>query len=155
VARRLGAQITGCAGRGGGAVRVDAGTLIAEAAKAIEVGRRELEAGNVEAGADHACAAMLRTASACLSVDGLAPEDPGAVCVAYGQRFSRTGRLYSAYHRWLLDAMDLRKASTGDLPARIDASAAATAIERAGLFRDAVVLFVDRSGRGSSPARPG
>jgi uncharacterized protein (UPF0332 family) len=132
-------------------LRVDAATLIAEAAKAIEVGHRELDAGNVEVGADRACAAMLRLASACLSVDGLAPEDPGAICVAYGQRFSSTGRLYSAYHRWLLDAMDLRKASMGDLPARIDAAAAATAIERAELFRDAVVRFLDRSGRGTSP----
>jgi uncharacterized protein (UPF0332 family) len=133
-------------------VRVDARTLIDEAGKAIEVGRRELTAGDVEAGADRACAAMLRLASACLAVDGLAPADPGAICVAYGQRFSRTNRLYSAYHRWLLDAMDLRKLSTGDLPTRIDAAAAATAIERAELFRDAVVRFLDGSGRGTSPA---
>jgi uncharacterized protein (UPF0332 family) len=126
-------------------VKSDARTLVDEARKALEVGRRELEAGDIEMGADRACVAMLRVASACLAVDGLAPADPGAICVEYGRRFSRTSRLYSAYHRWLLDAMDLRRAATGDLPTKVDAAAAETALERAELFRDAVIRFLDRN----------
>jgi uncharacterized protein (UPF0332 family) len=126
-------------------VKSDARTLVDDARKALEVGRREFEAGDVEMGADRACVAMLRVASACLAVDGLAPTDPSAICVAYGQRFSRTSRLYSAYHRWLLDAMDLRKAVTGDLPTKVDAAAAETALERAELFRDAVLRFLERN----------
>jgi hypothetical protein len=66
--------------------------------------------------------------------------------VAYGERFGRTARLYSAYHRWLLDAVDLRKASTRELAGPIDHAAAATAVERADIFRDAVYRFVERHG---------
>ena len=125
-------------------MRADPRELVEEAAKTLEIGRRELEAGDVEVGADRACVAMLRLAAACLAVDGLSPIDPAAICVAYGQRFSGTSRLYSAYHRWLLDALDLRRAVAGDLPARIDAAAAATTLERAELFRDAVARFLER-----------
>jgi len=127
-------------------VRPTAKRLVEEAGRAIEIGRRELGAGDIEVGADRACVAMLRLASACLEVDGLTPAAPAEVCVAYGQRFSRTSRLYSAYHRWLLDAMDLRKASTGELPTCIDPASSSAALERAELFRDAVVQFLDRNG---------
>jgi hypothetical protein len=151
MAGRFAAQVIAGTHWGRGAVKVHAGTLIEEAGQAIDISRRELVAGDVAVGADRACAAMLRLASACLSMDGLAPTDPEAICVAYGRRFSRTNRLYSAYHRWLLDAMDLRKASRGDLPAWIDSAAVATTIERAELFRDAVVRFLDQSGHGASP----
>jgi len=61
---------------------------------------------------------MLRLANACLDLDGLSPGPTRAVCVAYGERFGRTGRLYSAYHRWLLDVADLRKASTREVTGR-------------------------------------
>jgi hypothetical protein len=66
--------------------------------------------------------------------------------VAYGERFGRTGRLYSAYHRWLLDVADLRKASTREVTGPIDRAAAATAVERAEIFRDAVCRFAERNG---------
>jgi len=122
-----------------------AAQLLEYADKAIEAGRRGLDADDVETAADRACVAMLRLASAALTEDGLAPTSARGICVAYGQRFSGTGRLYSAYHRWLLDSVDLRKAVTGDLPTRIDRQAAATAGERAELFRDAVVRFLERN----------
>jgi uncharacterized protein (UPF0332 family) len=127
-------------------VKGSAAAVLGEADRAIDFGRKELEAGDVEVGADRACVAMLRLASACLAADGLSPSGAQAICVAYGQRFSRTGRLYSAYHRWLLDAMDLRRAANGDLPVRIDVGAATTAVERAELFRDAVARFLEHDG---------
>jgi uncharacterized protein (UPF0332 family) len=123
-----------------------ASQLIQGADQAIATARRELEAEDAETAAERACVAMLRLAKACLDVDGLSPGPAPAVCVAYGDRFARTGRLYSAYHRWLLDAADLRKAATGDLTGPIDRDAAATVVERAEIFRDAVVRFVERNG---------
>jgi uncharacterized protein (UPF0332 family) len=120
--------------------------LLFGADQAIATARRELEAEDAETAAERACVAMLRLAKACLDVDGLSPGPAPAVCVAYGDRFARTGRLYSAYHRWLLDAADLRKAATGDLTRPIDRDTAATVVERAEIFRDAVVRFVERNG---------
>jgi uncharacterized protein (UPF0332 family) len=120
--------------------------LIDAADRAIAAAHLELEGNDVETAAEQACVAMLRLANACLDVDGLAPGPTRAVCVAYGERFGRTARLYSAYHRWLLDAADLRKASTREVTGPIDRAAAATAVERAEIFRDAVFRFRERNG---------
>lgn len=122
------------------------GTQLVEGAdQAIATAQRELGARDLETASERACVAMLRLAKACLDVDGLSPGPAQAVCVAYGQNFGRTGRMYSAYFRWLLDATDLRKASAADFGARIDYDAAATVVERAEVFRDAVVRFLARS----------
>jgi uncharacterized protein (UPF0332 family) len=121
--------------------------LVDAADQAIATAHLELEANDVETAAEQACVAMLRLANACLDLDGLAPGPTRAVCVAYGERFGGTGRLYSAYHRWLLDVVDLRKASTRELTGPIDRAAAATAVERAEIFRDAVFRFAERNGR--------
>jgi len=120
--------------------------LIDTADRAIAAAHLELEADDVETAAEQACVAMLRLANACLDLDGLSPGPTRAVCVAYGERFGRTARLYSAYHRWLLDAVDLRKASTREVTGPIDRAAAATAVERAEIFRDAIIRFTERNG---------
>jgi uncharacterized protein (UPF0332 family) len=123
-----------------------AAELIDGADRAIVAAKGELDTDEIETAVERACVAMLRLAQACLDVDGLSPGPTQAVCVAYGERFGRSARLYSACHRWLLDAVDLRKASTGELAGPIDRAAAATAVERAEIFRDAVYRFVERNG---------
>lgn len=120
--------------------------LVQGAERAIASAELELEADDAGAAAERACVAMLRLAKAALDVDDLTPGPTQAVCVAFGRQFARGGRLYSAYHRWLLDAADLRKAAAGDLSAPIDRDAATLSVERAGIFRDAVVRFVERNG---------
>jgi uncharacterized protein (UPF0332 family) len=121
--------------------------LIDGADRALASAQRELEAGDLEATAERACVAMLRLARACLDVEGRSPGPATAVCSAYGQHFVETGRMYSAYFRWLLDAADLRKAAAGDIAAQIDYDAAATVVERTEIFRDATTRFVARSVR--------
>jgi uncharacterized protein (UPF0332 family) len=123
-----------------------AAQLLDGADQAIAAAKGELDADEIETAVERACVAMLHLAQACLDVDGLSPGPTQAVCVAYGGHFGRTARLYSAYHRWLLDAVDLRKASTGELAGPIDRAAAATAVERAEIFRDAVYRFIERNG---------
>jgi uncharacterized protein (UPF0332 family) len=118
--------------------------LVDGADQAIATAQRELDARDLEAASERACVAMLRLAKACLDVDGVTPGSAPAVCTAYGQHFGRTGRMYSAYFRWLLDATDLRKASGSDYAGAIDYNAAATVVERAEIFRDAVVRFLER-----------
>jgi uncharacterized protein (UPF0332 family) len=121
-----------------------AAQLVEGAERAITSAQRELEAGDVETASERASVAMLRLAKACLDVDGLAPGPAAAVCIEYGRRFGRSGRMYSAYHRWLLDAADLRKAAGGDLSVPIDLESVAAVLERAEIFRDAVVRFVEK-----------
>jgi len=53
--------------------------------------------------------------------------------------------MYSAYHRWLLDAADLRKAASSDLNVPIDLDSIAAVVERVEIFRDAVERFVERN----------
>jgi uncharacterized protein (UPF0332 family) len=126
-------------------MRERAAQLVDGAERAIVSAHRELQAGDAEAASERACVAMLRLAKACLDVDGLAPGPAAAVCLAYGSQFGRTGRLYSAYHRWLLDAADLRKAAGGDLNLAVDLDSVASVVERAEIFRDAVVRFLERN----------
>lgn len=77
--------------------------LLDEAGRAIAAARDELDTQGAAVAAQTASAAMLTLAQACLDLDGLAPNGTAAVCIAYGEQFARTRRLYSAYHRWLLD----------------------------------------------------
>jgi uncharacterized protein len=120
--------------------------LIAGANSALASAQRELESHDLETAAERACVAMLRLAKACLDVEGLSPGPAPAVCRDYGRHFVQTGKMYSAYFRWLLDAADLRKAAAIDGAAPIDYDAVATVVERAEIFRDATVRFVARSG---------
>ncbi|MGZ6267637.1 MAG: hypothetical protein ACXWM8_00660 [Candidatus Limnocylindrales bacterium] len=120
--------------------------LLEAADRAIATAKLDLDADDAEAAAERACVAMLRLANACLDVDGIESGPARAACLAYGERFGRTARLYSAYHRWLLDAVDLRKASTGELTGPIDRAAAATTVERAEIFRDGVLRFIEKNG---------
>jgi uncharacterized protein (UPF0332 family) len=119
--------------------------LIDGANRALASAQRELDAGDLEAASERACVAMLRLAKACLDVEGLSTGPATAVCSAYGRHFVETGRMYSAYFRWLLDAADLRKATASEVAAHIDYDAAATAVERAEIFRDAATRFVARN----------
>ncbi len=90
---------------------------------------------------------MLRLARACLETEGISPGSGGAICTAYGRHFVETGRMYSAYFRWLLDAADLRKAIGSEFAGPIDYDAAASVVERAEIFRDAATRFVARTAR--------
>lgn len=117
--------------------------LIEGADQALASARREYKARDAEAACERACVAMLRLAKACLDVDGLTPGPAQAVCIAYGRQFARSGRLYSAYHRWLLDAVDLRKVAGSEIDVAIDLPAVATLLERTEIFRDAVTRFVE------------
>jgi uncharacterized protein (UPF0332 family) len=126
-------------------VKPRAANLLAAADRAIASAHRELAARDVEAAAERAHAAMLRLAQASLEADDLAPVRREAVCAAYGERFGRTGRLYSAYHRWLLDAGDLRKAASGEIAEGVGLEAVVTVVERSEIFRDAVARFLERA----------
>jgi uncharacterized protein (UPF0332 family) len=116
--------------------------LIEGANHALASAQSQLDAGNLETAAERACVAMIRLAKACLEIDGLTPGSAQAVCREYGEHFVQTGRMYSAYYRWLLDAADLRKAAGSGFAAAIDRDALTTVLERTETFRDATSRFV-------------
>lgn len=120
--------------------------LMEGANQAIATAQRDMESEDLDSAAERICVAMLRLAKACLAVDGITPAPTSAVCIAYGDRFARGGRMYSAYYRWLLDAADLRKARVMDMAAPLDRASVETAAERAEIFRDAVGRFVQKFG---------
>ena len=122
-----------------------AAQLLDEAGRTIASARDELDTQGAAVAAQTASAAMLTLAQACLELDGLAPSGTPAICIAYGEQFARTRRLYSAYHRWLLDSADLGRAASGQIAAPIDSDSATTAVERAEIFRDAVERFLEKS----------
>ena len=96
---------------------------LGRADRALVAAARDLDAGDAESTADHAYYAMFYVASACLEQEGL--------------RFRR-----HRHHRWLLDAFDLRTTATYDVERVIDREGAATALERAHAFREAVARFL-------------
>jgi uncharacterized protein (UPF0332 family) len=116
--------------------------LIDGANRALASAQSQLDEQDLQTAAERACVAMLRLAKACLEIDGLSPGPAQTVCSEYGQHFVQTGRMYSAYYRWLMDAADLRKAAGSDFAAPIDYDAVATVVERAEIFRDATTRFV-------------
>ena len=122
-----------------------AAQLLDEAGRTIASARDELDTQGAAVAAQSASAAMLTLAQACLDLVGLAPIGTPAICIAYGEQFARTRRLYSAYHRWLLDSADLGRAASGQIAAPIDSDSATTAVERAEIFRDAVERFLEKS----------
>ena len=127
-------------------MKARAASLLSAADRAIAAAHRDLAASDGEAASERARSAMLRLAQASLDVDDVTPSRPEAICVMYGQRFGRNGRLYSAYHRWLLDAADLHKAAAGGIADAIGLEAVVVAIERSEIFRDAVARFLERAG---------
>jgi uncharacterized protein (UPF0332 family) len=116
--------------------------LIDGANHALAAAQSEFDTGNLGTAAERACVAMIRLAKACLEIDGLAPGSAQAVCREYGEHFVQTGRMYSAYYRWLLDAADLRKAAASGFAAPVDRDAIVTVLERTEIFRDATSRFV-------------
>jgi uncharacterized protein (UPF0332 family) len=116
--------------------------LIEGANQALASAQSQFQAGDLDTAAERACVAMIRLAKACLEIDDLTPGPAQAVCREYGEHFVQTGRMYSAYYRWLLDAADLRKAAGSGFAAAMDGDAVATVLERAEIFRDATSRFV-------------
>lgn len=119
--------------------------LLDDADRTIASAREELETQGAAVAAQSASTAMLTLAQACLDMDEVAPTSSHAICVSYGERFARTRRLYSAYHRWLLDSADLSRAASGQIAAAIDSDSAVTAVERAEIFRDAVTRLLEKN----------
>jgi len=127
--------------------------LLDRADRALVAAKRDLDAGDTESAADHAYYAMFYAASAGLEQDGLRFKKHSATHAAFGARFAKTGRLDPGYHRWLLDAFDLRTTATYDVERTVDLKGVEVTLERAASFVDAIAQFIAKAPLGPEAPR--
>jgi uncharacterized protein (UPF0332 family) len=86
--------------------------LLEKAARAIAAAERLLEGRDAEFAVGRAYYAMFYTAEALLNEKDLRFRKHGGVHGAFGEHFVKTGQFDPKYHRWLLEAFNMRV--TGD-----------------------------------------
>ena len=89
-------------------MRPEAAKLLAKASRSLEAARDHLEKGDADFAASRAYYAMFYAAEALLVERGLQFKKHSGVHAAFGEHFAKTGVLDPRFHRWLLDAFDLR-----------------------------------------------
>jgi uncharacterized protein (UPF0332 family) len=89
-------------------VKEGTGRFLEKATRSIEAAEVLLRDGYAEFAAARAYFAMLYTAQALLAERGVAFHKHGSVHTLFGRDFAKTGLLDAKFHRWLLDAYDVR-----------------------------------------------
>jgi uncharacterized protein (UPF0332 family) len=82
--------------------------LITKARESLAAAHVLVEDGYYDFAASRAYYAMFYVASALLANLGQSYSSHSAVISAFGREFAKTARLDSKFHRWLIDAKDLR-----------------------------------------------
>jgi uncharacterized protein (UPF0332 family) len=86
----------------------DVQALLAKAEANISAARLLLEADHLDSAASRAYYAMFYVAEALLAHIGQSYNRHAAVIAAFGREYAKTGVLDPEFHRWLIDAQDLR-----------------------------------------------
>lgn len=108
--------------------------LLAKAERAIQAAQTLLMAQDAEFAAGRAYYAMFYVAEALLYEAGFAFSKHSAVHAAFGREIAKPGRLDPKFHRWLLDAYDLRLQSDYGFEAVLSLDHVATTVDRARSF---------------------
>ena len=108
--------------------------LLDKAARAIHAAETLLREGDADFAAGRAYYAMFYAAEALLFERGLQFRKHGAVHGAFGEHFIRSGLLDTRFHRWLLDAFDVRIQGDYGVDAVVSLEEARDMIDRAGEF---------------------
>lgn len=108
--------------------------LLQKAARSIQSAIMQNESDFSEFAASRAYYAMFYVASAYLEGEELAFSSHSAVIAAFGQRFARTGRVPVHFHRYLINAMDIRTKADYNIEPNITKENAAQLIIRAEEF---------------------
>lgn len=128
-------------------MRPESAALLEKARRSLDAARRLLEAGHPDFAADRAYYAIFYAAEALLAARDLRYSSHGAVHGAFGREFARTEELDPAFHRWLLNAFDLRQDAvyrTDRTPNRDDVE---EVLSRGGAFVDSAEEYLrTRSG---------
>lgn len=119
--------------------------LLNKAGRAIEAARVLLESTGPEFAAGRAYYAMFYVAEALLHELGQRFSKHSAVHAAFGEAFAKPALLDPKYHRWLLDAFDLRLQDDYEVAGMITEQLVQEMLEQARSFLDAARLFLAES----------
>lgn len=92
--------------------------LLHKARRSVESARMSVKHGDYDFGASRAYYAMFYVAEALLLGKGLRFSSHSGVHAGFGEHFAKTGLIDTRFHRYLLDAADLR--TQGDYRADFD-----------------------------------
>jgi len=108
--------------------------LLDKAARAIRAAETLLREGDPDFAAGRAYYAMFYAAEALLFERGLQFRKHGAVHGAFGEHLVRSGILDTRFHRWLLDAFDVRIQGDYGVDAVVSLEEARAMIDQAAEF---------------------
>jgi uncharacterized protein len=120
----------------------DSRKLLDKAARAIRAARTLLDTAAAEFAAGRLYYAMFYVAEALLYEEGLSFSKHSAVHAAYGKEFAKAGRLDPKFHRWILDAFDIRLRTDYGFDAIVTDEDVGVLVDQAQEFLDAAVSFL-------------
>jgi len=120
--------------------------LITKARESLAAAHVLVEDGYYDFAASRAYYAMFYVASALLANLGQSYSSHSAVISAFGREFAKTARLDSKFHRWLIDAKDLRNIGDYGVGSQVPKEYAETACDWAVQFINAAEALLLRRG---------
>lgn len=111
---------------------------------AIEAAEGLMDMQKMEIAAGRAYYAMFYVAEALLAEKDLGFSTHGQVIGAYGLHFAKTRTLDPKFHRWLVDAFDIRVTGDYDMDANIDSQIVASLINQAREFLEAAREYLEK-----------
>ncbi len=124
-------------------MKEEARKFLEKADRALHAAEILLADGSYDFAAGRAYYAMLHTAQALLCEDDLRYRKHAGVHAAFGEHYSKTGRIDAKYHRWLLDAFDERLRADYDIDESFGEPDAAHRIVQAREFLSVVKKYLE------------
>ncbi len=118
--------------------------LLDKARDAIEVAEAVLDMDKADFAAGRAYYAMFYVAEALLGEKDMEFGQHGQVIGAYGLHFAKTKELDPKFHRWLVDAFDVRVSGDYDVDTGIGITIVSDMINQAREFLDAAQVYLEK-----------
>ncbi len=118
--------------------------LLDKAQSAIEVAEAVLDMDEADFAAGRAYYAMFYVAEALLAEKDMEFGQHGQVIGAYGLHFAKTKDLDPKFHRWLVDAFDIRVSGDYDVDTGISIAIVANLINQAREFLQAARSYLEK-----------
>lgn len=130
--------------------RDDIRALIAKAKESLGVAQGLLRDGHYDFGASRAYYAMFYVAEALLLEIERSYSKHSSVISAFGREYSKTGTLDPKFHRWLLDAQDLRNVGDYGIHTHVPKEKAESVCAWAEEFIQAAEAYLSKKGGDSA-----
>lgn len=127
--------------------------LLEKAERAIQAGEALLAAVGAEFAAGRAYYAMFYTAEALLHDREQTFSKHGTLHAAYGKEFAKSGLLDPKFHRWLLNAFDVRLQEDYDAETQVSRALVEEMLKQARTFLAAAREFLSEEGQADLRSR--